>query len=336
MEKSLVENQHQPGSTVFLDEWVGPEMVDGNGYLRSGKILEWMDVVGVVVSSRYSRSPVVTASIDGLVMNRPIKLGSRITLSAKVCYTSKKSIGVNISMNHIESNDSTRLMNTVKAYMVFVALSEENHSPKQIPLFVPGSAEEQELFQEGQLRHEFRKRNLTQNCSTQSIIEESSEGGSPFQIKEFLKLLPSKIKNPWEAKDKNLETRSRHHSYIHKIEPVFSGQLNFTGTLYGGTLVNWVETSAHLSASAYLDGMEVTMSGLHGLSFLNPVKENVFLHIRSNVVHRTKENITVLTSVQSENPVLNKTQDTLYSSNDYSIYSLCGLTKYFSPVACFA
>lgn len=314
-----MKNAHksQSGSVVYLDEWVSPEIVDGSGYLRPGKILEWMDVVGVIASSRYSKAPVVTASIDGLSLNHPVEVGARITLSAKIGFTSNKTMGVCVSMDHIKRNDSKAIKNTVKGYMVFVALDKTSEKPMPVPAFIPGSSEEQQLFQEGQIRHDFRKKKIKENWSTEKIIEESSNNTGHFKIREFLKLLPNKITAPWESQDLLVGERSRHHSYIHKIEPVFSGQLNFTGSLYGGTLVKWVETSAHLSARAYLDGMDVVMTALHGLNFLSPVKQNVFLHIRSNVVHRSKNSITVLTEVQSEDPIENETLETLRAFMTY-------------------
>jgi acyl-CoA hydrolase len=51
---------HQRGSHVHLDEWVAPDAADDRGFLRAGKVLEWMDVVGVVAATRHCRKPVVT------------------------------------------------------------------------------------------------------------------------------------------------------------------------------------------------------------------------------------------------------------------------------------
>ena len=55
--------ERRPGAVVHLDEWVTPDVADDRGFLRAGKILEWMDVAGVLVTTRHSRYPVMTASI---------------------------------------------------------------------------------------------------------------------------------------------------------------------------------------------------------------------------------------------------------------------------------
>ena len=64
-------------------------------------------------------------------------------------------------------------------------------------------------------------------------------------IRELLKLLP----RSFQLLDRT--PRDPHLSYVHKIEPVRGSKLNFHGTLYGGTLMRWIETCAHLSARSY-------------------------------------------------------------------------------------
>ena len=91
------ERQMRPGSEVHLDEWVTPEIADEHGYIRAGKVLEWMDVVGVLAATRHCRSPVVTASIDGMELQKPIRVGERLAMTASVAFTSPRSIGVSVA-----------------------------------------------------------------------------------------------------------------------------------------------------------------------------------------------------------------------------------------------
>ena len=94
-------------------------------------------------------------------------------------------------------------------------------------------------------------------------------------------------------------------------ELVRTGKLNFHGTLYGGTLMRWVETSASLSARAYLRGSIARLVGLHGLSFLRPVRPNVFLHVHSIVAHTGGSQVSVLVRVESEDPLTGTTEPVL-------------------------
>ena len=353
-EKSAQEVLHS-GNKAYLDEWVGPDRVDNHGHLRPGKILEWMDVLGALVSTRYAKSSVVTASIDGLVLERPIKMGARITMSAVVCFTSEKTMGVKIKMDHIEDNQNQSHKNTHRGHMVFVAVDEQGR-PKKVPPLMPSSKKDHAYYREGRMRYEFHKKFKVNSARFDDLffkkkgglreglfdprdteqhqksfsdlffrrpLSKKSELTKKILNSEIFKRLPYSMKAPWgeTVSQKNNGPRLRHISYIHKIEPVFSGKLNFTDTLYGGTLMSWVENAAHLSAKAYLKTTEIHLASLHGLNFLGPVKKNVFVHIRANVVHTNKNQLTVLTEVQAEEPIKNVVQKTLrafftYKTND--------------------
>lgn len=86
------------GAEVHLDEWVAPEYVDERGFLRAGKLLEWLDVIGVLTASRHCRMPVVTAAVDGAVVGDPIPVGAHARLIASVAYTSARSMGVRVEV----------------------------------------------------------------------------------------------------------------------------------------------------------------------------------------------------------------------------------------------
>src|ERR1700727_2024568 len=83
---------------VHLDQWVDPAMADERGQLRAGRILEWMDVVGVLAATRHSHCPVVTASVDGMELRESVRVGERVTMTATVGFTSPKSLGICVSM----------------------------------------------------------------------------------------------------------------------------------------------------------------------------------------------------------------------------------------------
>ncbi len=165
-------------------------------------------------------------------------------------------------------------------------------------------------FREGELRRQFRNRLAKGQLPT--LAEATAEGpqGRGALVRELLKVLPPSLRLPFERADAR-EPRRRNIYYVHKIEPVRSSKLNFHGTLYGGTLMRWLETTAHLSARAYLDGAPVRMVGLHGLNFIRPVRQHVFIHIRSAVAHTTGESLTVLINVDAEQPLAGAHEETL-------------------------
>jgi acyl-CoA hydrolase len=292
----------RPGPEAHLDEWVAPDIADERGFLRAGKILEWMDVVGVLAASRHCRRPVATASVDGMELSHPIRVGERVTMTASVGYTSERSLGVSVSMRHGTPAAEQR---SLTGYMTFVALDPRGKAAP-VPQLRPQTPAEVARFREGNLRREFRSKLRSGQLPAPSP---QTGGDQALFVRELMKLLPRSLL-PIGRGDA-LEPRRRHVSYVHKIEPVRGSKLNFQGTLYGGTLMRWIETTANLSARAYLDGVPVRLSGLHGLTFIRPVRRHVFVHVRSAVAHTSAESLTVLVNVDSEQPLAGEQEETL-------------------------
>ena len=290
------------GSEVHLDEWVSPHIADDNGFLQAGKVLEWMDVVGVLAATRHCGKPVVTASIDGMELKEPIRLGERVAMTARVGYTSRHSVGVSVTMEH-DVPGAVGPRPSLEAYMSFVPLDRRGR-PLEVPRFSPETPAERARFREGEMRREFRRRladgHLALSAGSADLADVAQKDW-PLLLRQWMNRLPRYLRNPWERADVSTP-RPRNPSYMHKIEPVRLGTLNFHGTLYGGQLMRWSENSASLSARAYADGAPMRCTGLHGLTFLRPIQRDRFVHIRSVVVHTQGSSLTSLVSVQSEEP----------------------------------
>jgi acyl-CoA hydrolase len=246
----------------------------------------------------------VTVSVDGVELREPVRVGERVSMTAAVAFTTPRSIGVSVSMRHgVGANAGLR--SAVAGYMTFVAVDDEGQVVT-IPQFSPSTPAELVRVREGSLRREFRAKleRGELSPSDSGLASSLAESRSPEErralLRELLGALP-RLRLPWDRSDAPRQ-HTRHHSYVHRIEPIRSSMLNFHGTLYGGTLMRWVETAATLSAQSYLAGAPVRFTGLHGLSFLEAVEKGLFIHIRSMVVHTAASSLTVLVSVQAENP----------------------------------
>jgi acyl-CoA hydrolase len=301
---------------VHLDEWVAPDVCDERGQLRSGKILEWMDVVGVLAASRHCRRPVVTASVDGLRLRHPIRVGERVTMTASIAHTSDRSMGVSVAMTHGLPR-AEQPPSAVQGYATFVAMDDAGNA-LEVPQFVPEAPAEVARFREGSLRREFRRKLASgQLPGAPDLPTNAPPWERIVLIREILKVLPLPLRMPWDRGDLS-RVRSRRDSYVHKIEPVRASKLNFHGTLYGGTLMRWLESAASLSAQAYAGGAPVQLAALHGLTFLRPVQKHVFVHIRCTVAHVAPPALTVFASVQAEDPLEGTYEDTLRAFLTYA------------------
>lgn len=296
------------GHEVHIDEWVAPDACDENGYLRAGKVLEWMDVVGALAASRYGRLPGVTAAVDGGELLAPVVLGDRVSMRARVAFTAGRALGIAISMS-ATSRGQTSSRPVLTGYMTFVVVNQEG-KPAPVPSFKPQTPEEMALHREGAMRRQFHAE-LSEGrlaLSQPELLTEPSTTRREPQILSLLRELAGLL-NAMRGRSHATE-RSPHTSYIHKIEPVRAGKLNFHGTLYGGTLMRWIETSATMSACAFVDA-PMRLVGVHGLSFVKPVQANVFVHLHAVAAHSDEGTVTVQVRATSENPLSGATCDCL-------------------------
>src|SRR5688572_17578841 len=85
-------------------EIVLPNDTNTLGNLMGGRLLHWMDIASAISAHRLCKRVVVTASVNNVSFNQPIKLGDIITLEAKVSRAFSTSMEVFIDVwveNHI-------------------------------------------------------------------------------------------------------------------------------------------------------------------------------------------------------------------------------------------
>ncbi len=114
---------------------------NGNAIPRlfGGQLMAWIDVIGAVAARRYANKAVTTACIDYLGFLRPAYLNDIIVQEAWVTWTGNTSMEVRVD-SYVEKDGARELINT--AYVVYVAL-DENERPSKVPPFFPQNEEEE-------------------------------------------------------------------------------------------------------------------------------------------------------------------------------------------------
>ncbi len=131
-----------------------PEHINGFNRLFGGKLMEWIDVVAAVVARRHSGCNVTTASIDNLQFKAAAYVNSTVFLTGQITYVGKSSMEVRVT-TYVENLNGMRHMIN-RAYLVMVALDEEDH-PMEVPGLILESEEEKLEWEAGQKRCELRK-----------------------------------------------------------------------------------------------------------------------------------------------------------------------------------
>ncbi|MEB0262528.1 MULTISPECIES: acyl-CoA thioesterase [unclassified Mucilaginibacter] len=136
-------------SFTIMNELVLPNDTNTFNNLMGGRLLHWMDIAAAISAQKHCNRVVVTASVDNVSFQHPIKLGDVITIEAKVsrAFTTSVEVRMDVYAQNIPSGTKVK---SNEAYYTFVAL-DENGRTMPVPPMLPETEDEVELY-EGALR----------------------------------------------------------------------------------------------------------------------------------------------------------------------------------------
>ncbi len=132
-----------------LTEIVLPNDTNLLGNLMGGRLLHWMDIAAAISAQRHCHRVVVTASVNNVSFSKPIKLGSVVTLEAKISRAFNSSMEVFIDV-WVEDPTTGQRIKCNEAIYTFVAVDQLGNSIN-VPEVVPETEEEKKRY-DGALR----------------------------------------------------------------------------------------------------------------------------------------------------------------------------------------
>lgn len=105
------------------------------GHLFGGQLLAWMDEISAVSAHRHCKRVVVTASVNNVSFQQPIKHASIVTLEARVSRSFYSSMEVFVDV-FVEDHVSGEREKCNEAIYTFVAV-DQNGGPIQVPELIP-------------------------------------------------------------------------------------------------------------------------------------------------------------------------------------------------------
>ena len=136
-------------SFTATTEQVLPNDTNPLGTLFGGKLMQWMDITGGIAAHRHCGRICVTASINNVSFDQPVKLGDIVTLEAKVSRAFNTSIEVFIDV-WVESRTGGTRKQCNQGIITFVAVDQLG-TPVPVPPVVAETEEEKNRF-DGALR----------------------------------------------------------------------------------------------------------------------------------------------------------------------------------------
>jgi acyl-CoA hydrolase len=139
-----MKTKHPRESMTINTEVVLPNDTNHVGNLFGGKLLQWIDISAAVAAQRHCGRVVVTAAINHVSFEYPIKQNSIVTLEAKVsrAFTSSMEVFVDVFVENPVTGEKTKCN---EAITTFVAI-DQNGSPLPVPAIVPETEEEKKRF----------------------------------------------------------------------------------------------------------------------------------------------------------------------------------------------
>jgi acyl-CoA hydrolase len=136
-------------SKIIMTEIVLPNDTNIFGNLMGGRLMYWMDIAAALCAGKHCNSPVVTASVDNISFENPIRLGNAVHIHASMSrsFTTSMEVHLNVWGEDIINQQKYK---SNEAYYTFVAL-DMARKPITVPVLLPETEEELKLF-EGALR----------------------------------------------------------------------------------------------------------------------------------------------------------------------------------------
>ena len=136
-------------SLTVMTELVLPNDTNVFGNLMGGRLMYWMDIAAALAAQKHCNAPCVTASVDNISFENPIKLGNTVHIEAKITRAFNSSMEIYLRVWGEDLIQQFKYKSN-EAYYTFVAL-DPNRKPRPVPPVEVTNEEEKKLF-EGALR----------------------------------------------------------------------------------------------------------------------------------------------------------------------------------------
>jgi acyl-CoA hydrolase len=123
----------QATSRTQMTEYVLPQHANALGSVFGGQIMAWVDLCGAICAQRHSGRMAVTAFVDDMKFEQPVRVGEVVRLQASVTAVFRTSMEIEVI---VEGEDATtgRRWPCVDARLTFVAIDDARNPTAIAPL----------------------------------------------------------------------------------------------------------------------------------------------------------------------------------------------------------
>lgn len=114
----------------------------------------WMDIAAAIAAQRHCNAAVVTASVDNISFDSPVRIGNTVHIEARVTRAFRTSMEVHLKVWGEDHTQQVKYRSN-EAYYTFVALDSSSR-PRPVPQLTVETDEEKKLFESALRRRQIR------------------------------------------------------------------------------------------------------------------------------------------------------------------------------------
>ena len=138
-----IDQPYSEEPVVVLDE-VFPGHTNALNTLFGGRLMAIMDTAAGMVASKFAHRVFVTVSVDALKFKRPAFQGGIIRTTARVVWTSPRTVGVHVTSCRLSRSEWVG--EEICSGFFFMVAIDETMKPVEIPQFEPETDDEKEMW----------------------------------------------------------------------------------------------------------------------------------------------------------------------------------------------
>jgi acyl-CoA hydrolase len=125
----------QSASLTETTEYVLPQHANLYGSVFGGQIMAWIDLAAAICAQRHSGRLCVTAFVDDLLFQQPVRVGEVVRIRAKVTATFRSSMEIDVEVLG-EDTLTGRRWPCVHCLVTFVAIGDDRRPTPAPPLLL--------------------------------------------------------------------------------------------------------------------------------------------------------------------------------------------------------
>ncbi|MCJ1392228.1 hypothetical protein MMC18_005095 [Xylographa bjoerkii] len=160
--KRMSDSYHKVVLPLAQDPWLSDNYLNANGHIRLGTLFMDLDALSGIIAYKHTGESVttVTAAVDRITINHPLKELCDLELSGRVTYaTGRSSMEISLQVARVPQTGSKVLKEDVLMTCAFtmVSLDPSTKKPINIPPLQINTEDERRLFKLGENNYNAKK-----------------------------------------------------------------------------------------------------------------------------------------------------------------------------------